>query len=183
MIEIFQANPWLLIVLAAISVPIFGIVLGGWAAFLDYRQKKAALDALQAFAAQGRDPPPELLRAVGGGWKNSHRDWHARAEFRAGDEGGNDGEGGDVREEVRGSAREARAEWRAGVRRWRRNEPLRTWRRAFTWAALAGGSYAAHLLSAQQDTQRGFLIAAVILGAIAAATFISAILTTIFREK
>lgn len=179
MIEIFQAHPWVLIVLGAFLIPISGMILGGIATWLDHRDKQAALEALKTFAAQGKDPPPELLRAVGGGrWRDRH-DWRARAEFRSEE----NGEGVDVRDELRSAAREARAEWRAGVRRWRRSEPLRTWRRAFTWAALAGGAYAAHLLSVQQDTQRGFLIAAVILGAIAAATFISAILTTIFREK
>lgn len=181
MIEIFQAHPWVLIVLGAFLIPISGMILGGIAAWLESREKRAALDALQTYASQGRDPPPELLRAINGGkrWKHD-RDWYAHAEMRGADGAG---EGVDVREEVRNATREARDEIRAGVRRWRRNEPLRTWRRAFTWAFLAGGAYVASRLVEMEDTQRGFLIAAVILGAIAAATFISALLTTIFREK
>lgn len=183
MIEIFKESPWLLIVLGAFLIPISGMLLGGWATFLEYRQKKAALDALQAYAASGREAPEELLRTVGGKrWRGRGRhDWEARAELRA--EGDPETDGVDVREEVRQATREARDEIRAGVRRWRRNEPLRTWRRAFTWAALAGGAYIASRLADMADTQRGFLIAAVILGAIAAATFISAILNTLFREK
>lgn len=173
MIEIFRQSPWLLIVLGALCVPIFGIILGGWASFLEYRQRKAALDALQAYAAQGKEAPPELLRAVGGGrWRG--RDW---GEY-AGPEGP-----GDVRGEIQGAAREAREEMRAGMRRWRRNEPLRTWRRAVTWSALAGGFFFASRMAETSDTQHGFLIAAILLGAVAAATILSAILATLFREK
>lgn len=188
MLEIFRESPWLLIVLAAFSVPIFGMILGAWTSWLDSRQKSKALEALQAFAATGREPPPELLAAVSG--RRFRRRDYARygaapsaaaadAPPRARDVDDGDDDAGAGWGEGPPSARVWGEHWRAH----RRNEPLRAWKRAITLVAFAGAFYVAAQLSDKPDMERGFMIATVIVGAIALATLVSAILTSIFREK
>lgn len=189
MLEIFRESPWLLIVLAAFAVPIFGMVLGAWTAWLDSRQRSKALEALQAFAATGREPPPELLAAVSGR-RFRRRDYYRRgpgpaaaadAPPRARDDDGDDApaSGAPYWGDDGASVRAWGEHWRAH----RRNEPLRAWKRAITFSAFAGAFYVAAQLADMPDTQRGFMIATVIVGAIALATLVSAILTSIFREK
>ncbi len=200
MLEIFRESPWLLIVLAAFAVPIFGMILGAWTAWLDSRQRSKALEALQAFAATGREPPPELLAAVSGrrfrrrDYYRRHREGPPPAAAAAADAPtARPREDGDDEDDMLGMGSGGGSFWgddpatsRAWGEHWRahrRNEPLRSWKRAITLIAFAGAFYVAAQLSDMPDTERGFMIATVIVGAIALATLVSAILTSIFREK
>jgi len=191
-LEIFRESPWLLIVLAAFAVPIVGMVLGAWTAWLDSRQRGKALEALQAFAATGREPPPELLAAVSGR-RFRRRDYRRQygappTAAAAADAPPRSRDGDDAEDDLPsgggywGEDQSARA-WGEHWRAHRRNEPLRAWKRAITLVAFAGAFYVAAQLADKPDMERGFMIATVIVGAIALATLVSAILTSIFREK
>ena len=59
---------WLVIILAALAVPIVNAVFQPWRDFLRYRRQKDAIEALKVYAAQNRDPPPEVLDALRGRW-------------------------------------------------------------------------------------------------------------------
>src|ERR1700735_15068 len=62
---------WLLIPLGAFTIPLAGIAMGAFATWQHYQSRNRALEALKVYAQQGKEPPPELLRAVGGDqdWK------------------------------------------------------------------------------------------------------------------
>jgi hypothetical protein len=46
--------------------PIMGFAFGGFGMFMRHRHNQKALDILKAYVDQGKDPPPEVLRAVYG---------------------------------------------------------------------------------------------------------------------
>lgn len=74
MIEILHENPWLIVVLGGLCVPLFGILLGAWSTWLTAQQRRAALRTIEAYAAQGKDPPPELLQSLAP--RDRREDWH-----------------------------------------------------------------------------------------------------------
>jgi hypothetical protein len=41
-----------------------GLLMGAWSNWLAYRRRKDELDTLKHMAEHGKDPPPELLKAV-----------------------------------------------------------------------------------------------------------------------
>lgn len=164
MIDIFRDNPWLFVVLGALCVPLFGIILGGWSQWLAYRQRRAALDAIKAYAQQGKDAPAELLSAASG--PRWGRPWH-------------DGDPNETEEQ-----RAARfAEWRGRWRTRRRHQPFWQWRRAIMFTAIAGGLYLAYRLSDSPEAHRGFLLAAAIVGCIAAAQLLIALVASFNHSK
>jgi hypothetical protein len=158
---------WLIIILASLLIPIFGIMLGAWTEFLAYRHRKAQLEVLKAYASQGKEPPEEVLKALSG-----RRRKHEAVM-------GGWGPGG-----LDADSREAlRQEWRDTWRGIRRREPIRSWRGAIVLSALAAGCYYASTIALREDTRHAFLLAAIIVGAFAAGRLASALLVTIFREK
>ena len=72
---------WLLIPLGAFTIPLAGIAMGAFATWQHYSSRNRALEALKVYAQQGKEPPPELLRAVGG-----ERDWKWEWQQRWADE-------------------------------------------------------------------------------------------------
>jgi hypothetical protein len=46
--------------------PLMGFVFAGWGMYLNHRRSQNAMEILRAYAAQGKDPPPEVLAAVTG---------------------------------------------------------------------------------------------------------------------
>lgn len=46
--------------------PIGVFVAGGWQSWLSYLRRKQELELLKHYVAQGKDPPPELAKAVSG---------------------------------------------------------------------------------------------------------------------
>ena len=64
MSAIFHENPWLIVVLAGLCVPVFGMMLGAWSTWLNAQQRRAALRTIEAYAAHSKDPPLGLLQAV-----------------------------------------------------------------------------------------------------------------------
>ena len=176
---------WIIIPLAAFTIPLAGIVFSSVNTWLHYRQKQAALEVIRTYAAQGKDPPPELIAALGTG----------RPDYGA--YYGNYGPGpadaardaaftfaGDARDAARAARHAARAEryaMRAEFRQWRR--PLRRWNNAIFMTALAAGLYGASLYAHDPDNVGRFQIGAIILGALALAALLSAVLNTMLRPK
>jgi len=73
MTDLFQQYWWLLF-------PIMGFAFGGFGMWLNYRRSRDALDLIKTYAAQGKEPPEALIRAVSG------EEWSgglARSERRA----------------------------------------------------------------------------------------------------
>ena len=56
-----------------------------WAIWLNHQRQKAAIDLLRTYASQGKDPPPELVKALHSGedWNWPFRDWQNAVLFGA----------------------------------------------------------------------------------------------------
>jgi len=180
---------WLLIPLGAFTIPLAGIAMGAFATWQHYRSRNRALDALKVYAQSGKEPPEELLRAVGGA-----RDWKWEWQQRWADE---------VRDAPAGAAAGARyaGRWsdpeairarteyytaRATARaaRWRSREPVRRWNNAIFLVVGAGALYfAAQHYQADHILSDRLYIGAIIVGALAAAAVLAAVLATLFRPQ
>ncbi len=186
---------WLIIPLAAFTIPLTAIVFSSLNLQMHYRHRREALELIRTYAAQGKDPPAELLAQLDAG----------RVRFGAGrggydlgldpagpDLGGPDlgapgagyGFAGDARAAARAARHAARAE-RYAMRSqyWQWRGPLHRWNRAIFLVAIAGGFYVASLYARDPDTMGRFQIGAIILGALAAAAVLSAVMSALIRPK
>jgi hypothetical protein len=151
---------WLIVILAVFAAPIVQAVLAPWGRFLQYRERRAAIEALKVYAAQGKEPPPEVLDAL------SPRRWR---RWRA----------GAARATSEGLASAGLGQWEGQIDRWRRREPLRRWNGAIFAAAItAGFAYAWQHVHQNADI---YLVVAVIAGALTVAAVLSAIIATVWR--
>ena len=169
---------WIIVPLAAFTIPLAGIVFSGLNTWLHYRHRRDALEVIRTYAAQGKDPPPEVTAALGG-----FGDYDAYGPGPASPETGY-AFGGDARDAARATRHAARAEryaLRAQYRQWR--GPLHRWNRAIFMVALAGGLYAASVYAHDPDSVGRFQIGAIILGALAAAAVLSAVMSSLIRPK
>jgi hypothetical protein len=155
---------WLILILAVLAVPIVQAIFAPWGRYLQYRERRAAIDALRAYAAQGREPPPEVIDAL------APRGWRRRARFAQG--------AGDAVGAAFGAAGAA-ADADRWYGRWRRREPLRRWNGAIFAAAITGG-FAFAYEQTHGDNQI-FLVVAVIAGALTIASVASALIATFWR--
>ena len=121
--QLFAAYWWLLFPLGAFIAMIF-------ANFMAYQRRKAELDVLKSYIQQGKDPPPELSKALGGSTQDP----------AAGDPYGMYGH--------------PYYGW-GGWRRYRYG-PYGEWRRAISMGAISGGFYLASRYSGG-DTGNAFL--------------------------
>jgi hypothetical protein len=156
---------WLIIILAALAVPIVQAIFEPWNRYLRYRRQRDAIDALKVYAAQGREPPPAVLDALGG----RRFRWQAAAETVA--------DAATAKAADKRSRRQDRWE-----RRWEyRNaaEPLRRW----NWAIFAGAVTLGFSLAWRYGHQNNdaYLIVAIIAGALTAAGVVTALLATFWR--
>jgi hypothetical protein len=155
---------WLIIVLAVFAVPIVQAIFEPWNRYLRYRRQRDAIDALKVYAAQGKEPPPAVLDALGG----RRFRWQAAAETVA-----------DVtaRASDRRSRRQDRWEQRWQYRS--ASEPLRRWNWAiFAGAVTVGFGFAWHYAHQNNDA---YLIVAIIAGALTVAGVFTALLATFWR--
>lgn len=160
---------WVIIILAAIAVPIVQALFEPWNRYLRYRQRRDAIEALKVYAAQGREPPPEVLDALGG----RRARWRAAAETVAGAAAGVAADRVDDRWARRQERRDRRLEFRIA------SEPLRRWNWAiFAGAVTVGFGFAWQHAHRDNDT---YLIVAIIAGALTVAGVITALLTTFWR--
>jgi hypothetical protein len=144
--ELFAAYWWLLFPLGAFIAMIF-------ANFMAYQRRKAELDVLKSYIQQGKDPPPELSKALGG---SSSQDAPPNDPY--------------------GMYGHPYYGW-GGWRRYHRYGPYGEWRRAISMGAISGGFYLAYRYSSG-DTGHAFLIVSIITGVIAAASLVFALLQT-----
>jgi hypothetical protein len=164
MAAFWQLHPWLIIILAVLAVPLVQALLDPWRRFLAYRERRDAIEALKVYAAQGRDPPPEVLAALGS------RRWGRRWREAA---GGASGAGLNIDFGV------------DQLDRWvdfgRSREPYRRWNGAiFTWAIAAGFGFASQHVHQYADT---YLVIAVIAAALAVAATLSALMASFWRGR
>lgn len=75
-----------LLVLAVLAISLGSLIVTPILTWILSRQKEKALEAIKAFAEQGRDPPPELLKVIADG-----TDW--KAAWGVGDDGSGSGFG------------------------------------------------------------------------------------------
>jgi len=180
---------WLLIPLGAFTIPLAGIAMGAFATWQHYHSRNRALDALKVYAQQGKEPPEELLRAVGGA-----RDWKWEWQQRWADEVRDAPAGTTAGARYAGrwsdpEAIRARTEYytaRATARaaRWRTREPIRRWNNAIFLVVGTGALYfAAQHYHADHVLSDRLYVGAIIVGALAAAAVLAAVLSTLFRPQ
>ena len=118
--------------------------------FMAYHRRKAELDVLKSYIQQGKDPPAELSKALGGGGAP------------------------DPAADPYGMGHPYYGPW--GWWGWRRYRygPYWEWRRVIVMGAISGGFYAAY----DYDHEHAFLIVSIITGVIAAASLLFALLQT-----
>ncbi len=171
---------WLVIIVAVLAGPFVQALFAPWRQYLRYRRQKDAIEALKVYAAQNRDPPPEVLDALRGRWIwRAGRTARTVAENVAG--GVASGVASGVAAGVRGDDR-----WDRRWDRWERRmevriagEPWRRWNWAiFAGAVTVGFGFAWRYAHANNDT---FLIVAIIAGALTVAGVLSAIAATFWR--
>jgi len=193
---------WLLIPLGALAIPLAGIAMGAFATWQHYLSRNRALDTLKVYAQQGKEPPAELLRAVGGrsDWRGQWRDHHwddggeaaASAAHDAAAAAASAAEA--IGRRYRGAWSDpetikARTEYytaRAAARasRWRAREPIRRWNNAIFLAVGAGALYfASQHYAADHVSSDRLYVGAIIVGALAGASVLAAILATLFRPQ
>jgi hypothetical protein len=163
MAAFWDAHPWLILILAVFAVPLVQALLDPWRRFLLYRERRDAIEALKVYAAQGRDPPAEVLAALGG--RRWGRRWMREAANGATGAGLNVDIGVDRLE------------------RWiefgRSREPFRRWNGAiFAWAIAGGFAFASQHVHQYADT---YLVIAAIAGALAVAATLSALIVSFWR--
>jgi hypothetical protein len=166
---------WLIIVLLAMLFPLFGMIMSAWLQHSYFQHRREALETLKIYANQGKEPPPEVVEALSGfGW--SGRRWRGRWRDATTTPGGAASTQSDWYE-----MRVARFADRAA--RWRSREPFRRWHNAFFMSALTTGLYLASKEIHDAVIADRFMVAAIIVGALAAASVLSAVLVTVIRPK
>jgi hypothetical protein len=166
----WQQHWWLILILAVLAVPIVQAIFAPWGRYLQYRERRAAIDALKVYAAQGREPPPDVIDAL------APRRWRRRAARAAADMGGiaMGAAMGGV-----GAAADLDSWQTRRWDRWRRREPLRRWNAAIFAAAITAG-FAFAWQSMHHDNEL-FLVVAIIAGALTVAAVLSALVATFWR--
>jgi hypothetical protein len=144
--DIFRSYWWLLF-------PLGFFVFGAWDRWLAYRRSRDHLELLKAYTSQGKDPPPELLKAV------------AEPAF--------DEPGADHPMYYR----------RRYYRRWRHYSPYWQWRTFFVTGAVAMGFWFASEYGDWPGIDWPFRLVAIILTCVAVGHGIAAVFSTVFREK
>jgi hypothetical protein len=128
--DLFRSYWWLLF-------PVMFFVFGAWDRWLAYRRSQDRLDLLRTYSTQGKDPPPELVKAI------------------------RDDELDDEDDDFRG-----RRPGRYYRRRWRYSN-VGMWSRALTMGAIALGFWLASEYGGIAGVETPFRIVAIILTCIA----------------
>jgi hypothetical protein len=162
--NIITHNIWVLIPLCALLIPIFAIAVGGWTGFLHYRYRREALETLKAYANSGKEPPEALVAALAG--RRGRQEW-------------DDGEWAPRAKKWKDGIEEEFSDPERFERR-RRRRIAHDWR-GFIWcSAVAAGFYMAWTFIRHSE---GFLIVAIIMTCVSAASLLGAILTTALNRK
>jgi hypothetical protein len=162
MYPFWEGHWWLIIILAALAVPIVQALFEPWRRYLDYRERRDAIEALKVYAAQNKEPPPDVLAALSGGrgWRRRMRQAATTAAFAAAD---------------------ASTAWQdtRWSRRWQARVAIGRWNWAiFAGAICAGFAYASQHVQHDADT---YMVVAIIAGALTIAGVLSALVATFLR--
>ncbi|MBL8772174.1 MAG: hypothetical protein JNK30_12395 [Phenylobacterium sp.] len=139
--------------------PIGFFIFGAWDRWLAYKRSQARLDLIRSYASQGRDPPPELLRAL------------------------HDEEALDDEDSAYGPYdRYGRPRHRA-LRRYWRHRPYWQWRTAIITGAVAAGFWIASEYAELPGLDWPFQLVAIIMTCVAIGHAAAAILSMVFRGR
>ena len=155
---VFRSYWWLLF-------PIGAFVSGAWDRWLSYKRSRDHLDLLRHYAAQGKDPPPELVRGV--------RD--EGPDIPPPPNGDPWGYGGGYWNHPR--------HMRRAYRRYYRWGPYWQWRSVFVTGAVAAGFWWASEWADLPGAEAPFRIVAIILTVVTAGNLVFAILASTFRGR
>jgi hypothetical protein len=151
MTDFFYGYWWLLF-------PIGFFIFGAWDRWLAYRRSKDRLELLRTYTAQGKDPPPGLIKALQDDEADDGPDAYAPYD-RYG----------------RYPRRYYRRYWRYG--------PYWAWRGAIVTGAVAAGFWFASEYADIPGIDWPFRLVAIIMTCVAAGNLIAAIFTTTFRGR
>ncbi len=154
--DIFRSYWWLLF-------PIGAFVFGAWDRWLAYKRSRDHLDLLKSYAAQGKEPPPELVRGV-------------REDMS------DDGQAGYPGYGYGGYWMHPRYMRRA-YRRYYRWGPYWQWRSVFVTGAIAAGFWWASEWSDWPGTYAPFRLVAIILTIVALGNLVFAVLSSSHRDR
>lgn len=136
--------------------PLGFFIFGAWDRWLAYQRSKDRLELLRTYTAQGKDPPPELVKAL----QAEDDDEDAYAPY---DRYG------------RYPRRYYRRYWRYG--------PYWAWRGAIVTGAVAAGFWFASEYADVPGIEWPFRLVAIIMTCVAAGNLIAAIFTTTFPPR
>ena len=154
--DIFRSYWWLLF-------PIGAFVFGAWDRWLAYKRSRDHLDLLKSYAAQGKEPPPELVRGV-------------REDAEDDGQAGYPGYGyGGYWMHPRHMRRAYRSYYRWG--------PYWQWRSVFVTGAIAAGFWWASEWSDWPGTYAPFRLVAIILTIVALGNLVFAVLSSSHRDR
>ena len=134
--------------------PIGWFIAGGWHSLLAYKRRKDELDILKTYVSQGKDPPPELTKALSG---EHTADPSAHAPY-------------------------GMYGWRA--RRWMMFGPWWGVYRGIVMGAIAGGLwYWANYINDDPHIERGVMIAVIVLAVISISAFLMSLMQIAFKPR
>jgi hypothetical protein len=125
--------------------PLGWFVIAGWMSWLSYLRRKQELDLLHRYAEQGKEPPPEVAKAVSGDPMNGYG--HPYAYYG----------------------------WGRPWRWWRFSPYWAFNRAVVTGAVAGGLYYWANYVNDDPHAARGVMIAVVVLGIISVSSLVSAL--------
>lgn len=140
--------------------PIGFFVFGAWDRWLSYRRSRDQLDLLRAYTQQGKDPPPELIRALQG----AEPEEPPPPPYAPYDRG------------------ERRA-YRRYYRHYWRHSPYGAWRAAIVTGAVAAGFWVAAYDTDFHGAYWPFRLVAVIMTIVCVGNVATALFATAFRNR
>jgi len=153
--DIFRSYWWLLF-------PIGFFVFGAWDRWLAYQRSRDQLELMKSYAAQGKEPPPELVKAIS---EDAPLD------------------SGDHRWEGYGGYGMHPRHMRRMYRRAYRWSPYWQWRTTFITAAVAAGFWFASEYADFPGTEGPFRLVAIIMSFVAAGHLVAAVFSSLYRDR
>lgn len=147
--DFFSSYWWLLF-------PLGFFVFGAWDRWLAYRRSQDRLDLLRSYTNQGKDPPPELLRALQDDEDDDDELMYGRAGRRY--------------------ARRMR-------HRYWRYTPYWAWRTAIITGAVAAGFWFASEYADIPGIDWPFRLVAIVMTCVAAGHVVAALFSSVFRGR
>lgn len=139
--------------------PIGFFLAAGFDRWLAYRKSQDRLQILRSYTDAGKDPPPELIKALARDEEQDDDDAYAPYD------------------------RYGRYPRRYYRRYWRHNSPYWAWRTTIITGAVAAGFWLASEYADLPGIDWPFRLVAIIMTCVAAGNFVMAIFSTVFRSR